>query len=45
MARLVTGALQAHSLEEAGREILAGARAFTDAGLSDDACLILAGRQ
>lgn len=45
MVQLAQSALQARSLHEAGEQILAGARAFAEGWLSDDACLILACRR
>jgi serine phosphatase RsbU (regulator of sigma subunit) len=45
MVELVQQALQLHSLHEAGRQVMDGARDFAHGGLSDDACLILARRR
>jgi serine phosphatase RsbU (regulator of sigma subunit) len=44
MMELAQRGLKATSLQDAGKAILAGARAFAGGALSDDACLILARR-
>lgn len=45
MVRLAMDSLRAPSLQEAGEEILAGARTFAHGDLSDDVCFILARRR
>lgn len=45
MTELARRALQAPTVNEAGRNLLAGVHAFTHGPLSDDACLILARRR